>query len=107
MLEQSTWPEAEVIANQCGNDDLFLCFYRELRNRHMFGTTNVRAGVFFSGMRALKHDEHWRRQHFFHFSPASNPVNRRFESCLVGGFELVFCVKDFSRAPVSRELHVS
>lgn len=38
---QSTWPEAEVIANQCGNDELFLCFYRELRNRHMFATTTV------------------------------------------------------------------
>eukprot|EP00903_Cladosiphon_okamuranus_P012323 g11554.t2 len=37
----STWPEAEVIANQCSNDELFLCFYRELRNRHMFATTNV------------------------------------------------------------------
>lgn len=38
---KSTWPEAEVIANQCSNDELFLCFYRELRNRHMFATTNV------------------------------------------------------------------
>lgn len=31
-----------MIANQCNNDELFLCFYRELRNRHMFATTNVR-----------------------------------------------------------------
>lgn len=38
----STWPEAEVIQNQCSNDELFLCFYRELRNRHLFATTNVR-----------------------------------------------------------------
>lgn len=30
-----------MIANQCSNDELFLCFYRELRNRHMFATTNV------------------------------------------------------------------
>ncbi|CAM9671283.1 unnamed protein product [Ascophyllum nodosum] len=37
----TTWPEAEVIANQCDNDELFLCFYREMRNRHMFATTNA------------------------------------------------------------------
>ncbi|CAM9733349.1 unnamed protein product, partial [Hapterophycus canaliculatus] len=37
----TTWPEADVIANQCSNDELFLCFYRELRNRHMFANTNV------------------------------------------------------------------
>lgn len=38
---QATWPKAEEISNQCGNDELFLCFYRELRNRHMFATTTV------------------------------------------------------------------
>lgn len=41
----STWPEAEVIQNQCSNDELFLCFYRELRNRHLFATTNVRVST--------------------------------------------------------------
>ena len=41
QTSQTTWPEAEVIANQCDNDELFLCFYREMRNRHMFATTNV------------------------------------------------------------------
>lgn len=41
---QATWPEAKVISNQCGDDELFLCFYRELRNRHMFATTSVSHG---------------------------------------------------------------
>ena len=32
------WPAAEVIARQCGNDEVFLHFYREMRLRHMTQT---------------------------------------------------------------------
>jgi translation initiation factor 3 subunit L len=29
------WPTAEVIGSQCGRDELFLCFYKEMRLRHI------------------------------------------------------------------------
>ncbi|CAM9948616.1 unnamed protein product, partial [Choristocarpus tenellus] len=45
FLRQATWPDAEVIANQCSNDELFLCFYRELRLRHMFASSSSKVGV--------------------------------------------------------------
>ncbi|CAM9177581.1 unnamed protein product [Chrysoparadoxa australica] len=34
------WPAAEVISNQCGDDELFLLFYKEMRLRHICTNLN-------------------------------------------------------------------
>ncbi|CAM9193479.1 unnamed protein product, partial [Phaeothamnion confervicola] len=40
-FKQSGWPAATVMSDQCGGDELFLCFYEELRLRHAFASTNA------------------------------------------------------------------
>lgn len=38
-FEKSAWPSPEAVADECGGDELFLAFYKELTHRHLHSVT--------------------------------------------------------------------